>query len=48
MNVQDWVSGLFSAIDRQEADAFANILKLSGDRVRDYLIYVDASALYPA
>lgn len=118
MNMQAWVSGLFSAIDRQDADAFAgflaedavfhfgnlpavegrgairdfvagffqsiravshtvieswhagdavicrgevaytrhdgstltvpfaNILKLAGERVRDYLIYVDASALY--
>lgn len=25
---------------------FANIFKLAGERVRDYLIYVDASALY--
>ncbi|MBI4989919.1 MAG: nuclear transport factor 2 family protein [Rhodocyclales bacterium] len=27
---------------------FANVLTMSGDKVRDYRIYMDASALYPA
>jgi hypothetical protein len=46
VNLPPWTDQLFAAIDRRDADAFANLLELADDRIARYGIFIDISALH--